>query len=55
LAIHRARERKIVDATRAWFDDCGRQETGIDRIARRVVINKDFRVPALRLRKSCSR
>jgi AcrR family transcriptional regulator len=40
VAIHRARERKIVDATRALFDECGRQEAGIDRIARRVGINK---------------
>ena len=39
-AIHRARERKIVDATRALFDECGRQDARIDRIARRVGINK---------------
>ncbi len=39
-ATRRAREHKIVDATRALFDECGRQEARIDRIARRVGINK---------------
>jgi AcrR family transcriptional regulator len=39
-AVHRERERKIVDATRALFDESGRQEARIDRIARRVGINK---------------
>jgi AcrR family transcriptional regulator len=39
-AIRRARERKIVDATRALFDEAGRQDARIDRIARRVGINK---------------
>jgi AcrR family transcriptional regulator len=36
----RARERKIVDATRDLFDERGMQEARIDRIARRVGINK---------------
>jgi len=39
-AIRRARERKIVDATRALFDERGRQDARIDHIARRVGINK---------------
>lgn len=39
-AIRRAREHKIVDATRALFDERGRQDARIDRIARRVGINK---------------
>ena len=39
-ALRRARERKIVDATRALFDERGMQEARIDRIARRVGINK---------------
>jgi AcrR family transcriptional regulator len=39
-AIRRARERKIVDATRALFDERGMQDARIDRIARRVGINK---------------
>jgi AcrR family transcriptional regulator len=39
-AIRRARERKIVDATRALFDERGTQDARIDRIARRVGINK---------------
>jgi AcrR family transcriptional regulator len=39
-ALYRARERKIVDATRALFDECGRQDARIERIARRVGINK---------------
>ena len=38
--MRRARERKIVDATRALFDERGRQDARIDRIARRVGINK---------------
>ena len=38
--MHRARERKIVDATRALFDERGRQDARIDQIARRVGINK---------------
>jgi AcrR family transcriptional regulator len=36
----RARERRIVDATRALFDERGMQDARIDRIARRVGINK---------------
>ena len=36
----RARERKIVDATRDLFDEQGMQDARIDRIARRVGINK---------------
>jgi AcrR family transcriptional regulator len=39
-AVRRARERKIVDATRALFDERGMQGARIDRIARRVGINK---------------
>jgi len=39
-ALRRARERKIVDATRSLFDERGRQDARIDRIARRVGINK---------------
>ena len=39
-ALRRARERKIVDATRALFDERGMQDARIDRIARRVGINK---------------
>ena len=39
-AIHRERERQIVDATRDIFDEAGRQDARIDRIARRVGINK---------------
>jgi AcrR family transcriptional regulator len=40
-AVHRrARERKIVDATRALFDERGMQDARIDRIARRAGINK---------------
>jgi AcrR family transcriptional regulator len=39
-ASRRARERKIVDATRALFDELGTQDARIDRIARRVGINK---------------
>ena len=39
-AIRRAREREIVDATRALFDERGRQDARIDHIARRVGINK---------------
>ena len=39
-AIRRARERSIVDATRALFDERGVQDARIDRIARRVGINK---------------
>ncbi len=39
-ALHREREREIVDATRALFDESGRQDARIDRIARRVGINK---------------
>ncbi len=39
-AIRRARERRIVDATRALFDERGAQDARIDRIARRVGINK---------------
>jgi AcrR family transcriptional regulator len=38
--IRRARERAIVEATRALFDERGLQDAGIDRIARRVGINK---------------
>jgi AcrR family transcriptional regulator len=40
VARRRARERKIVDATRAMFDERGMQDARIDRIARRVGINK---------------
>jgi AcrR family transcriptional regulator len=36
----RAREREIVDATRALFDERGMQDARISRIARRVGINK---------------
>jgi AcrR family transcriptional regulator len=36
----RARESKIVEATRALFDERGMQEARVDRIARRVGINK---------------
>ncbi len=39
-AIRRAREREIVDATRALFDERGTQDAHIDRIARRAGINK---------------
>ena len=39
-AARRARERKIVDATRALFDERGIQDARIDHIARRVGINK---------------
>ena len=39
-ARRRARERKIVDATRALFDERGMQDAHVDRIARRVGINK---------------
>jgi AcrR family transcriptional regulator len=39
-AVRRARERKIVDATRALFDERGMQDARIDRIARRAGINK---------------
>ncbi len=39
-AVRQARERKIVDATRALFDERGVQDARIDRIARRVGINK---------------
>ncbi len=39
-ALHRSREREIVDATRALFDERGRQDARIDRIARRAGINK---------------
>jgi AcrR family transcriptional regulator len=39
-AVRRARERKIVDAARALFDERGMQEARIDWIARRVGINK---------------
>ena len=39
-ALRRARERKIVDATRALFDERGMQDARIDRIARRAGINK---------------
>lgn len=39
-AIRRAREREILDATRALFDENGAQEARVDRIARRVGINK---------------
>src|SRR3954454_11730355 len=39
-AARRAREGKIVDATRALFDERGMQDARIDRIARRVGINK---------------
>jgi AcrR family transcriptional regulator len=36
----RARERKIVEATRALFDERGRQDAPVDEIARAVGINK---------------
>lgn len=39
-AVRHARERKIIDATRALFDERGMQDARIDRIARRVGINK---------------
>jgi AcrR family transcriptional regulator len=39
-AVRRARERKIVDATRALFDERGPPDVRIDHIARRVGINK---------------
>ena len=39
-AVRRARERKIVDATRALFDERGTGDARIDHIARRVSINK---------------
>ena len=39
-AARRTREGMIVDATRALFDEHGAQEARIDRIARRVGINK---------------
>jgi AcrR family transcriptional regulator len=39
-AVRRARERKIVDATRALFDERGTQDARVDRIARRAGINK---------------
>lgn len=39
-AARRARERKIIDATRDLFDERGMQDARIDRIARRVGINK---------------
>jgi AcrR family transcriptional regulator len=39
-ALRRARERRIVDATRALFDERGAQDAHIDHIARRVGINK---------------
>jgi AcrR family transcriptional regulator len=39
-ANRRARENKIVDETRALFDERGVHDTRIDRIARRVGINK---------------
>jgi AcrR family transcriptional regulator len=39
-AVRRARENRIVDETRALFDERGVQDTRIDRIARRVGINK---------------
>jgi AcrR family transcriptional regulator len=39
-AARRARERRIVDATRALFDERGMQDARVDRIARRVGINK---------------
>ena len=39
-AVRSARERRIVDATRALFDERGMQDARIDRIARRVGINK---------------
>jgi AcrR family transcriptional regulator len=38
--VRRAREQKIVAAARALFDERGMQEARIDRIARRVGINK---------------
>lgn len=39
-AVRQERERKIIDAARALFDERGMQEARIDRIARRVGINK---------------
>jgi AcrR family transcriptional regulator len=39
-ARRRAREREIVDATRALFDERGLHDVRVDRIARRVGINK---------------
>ena len=39
-AIRRAREREILDATRALFDERGSQDARVERIARRVGINK---------------
>ncbi len=39
-AARRARESRIVDATRALFDERGIQDARVDRIARRVGINK---------------
>ena len=39
-AVRRAREREIIGAARALFDERGMQEARIDRIARRVGINK---------------
>lgn len=39
-AVRRARERRIVEATRALFDERGVQDARIDRIARRAGINK---------------
>ena len=39
-AARRARERKIVDATRALFDERGAEDVRIDHIARRAGINK---------------
>ena len=42
-AVRRARERKIVDATRALFDERGAQDAHIDHIARRVGIIKQCR------------
>src|SRR3954453_21610790 len=38
--LRRARERRIVDATRDLFDERGMQDARVDRIARRVGINK---------------
>jgi AcrR family transcriptional regulator len=38
--LRRAREREIVDATRALFDERGMQDARVSRIARRVGINK---------------
>ncbi|MGZ6670261.1 MAG: TetR/AcrR family transcriptional regulator, partial [Solirubrobacteraceae bacterium] len=39
-AGRRAREREIVEATRALFDERGKQDARIDQIARRAGINK---------------